>query len=85
MSLASSARICLDVLRLATSAPAPGAIADLDYAWPDPTSEDRIAEQYSDEAGTMISQRRHEFDATGAHFAADDVAAVELMGRQGLF
>ena len=76
--------ICLDVLRLATSEAAPGTIADLDYVWPDPTWEDRIAEQYRGEADTVISQRRHEFDASGVHFAADAVAAVELMGRRGL-
>lgn len=76
--------ICLDVLRLATSAAAPGAIADLDYTWPDPAWRETIVQQYRDEAGTVVSQRRHEFDATGAHFAADDVVTVELLGRQGL-
>jgi D-proline reductase (dithiol) PrdB len=76
--------ICLDVLGLATSAASPGAIANLSYQWPDPTWEDRIVQQYRDEADTVVSQRRHEFDASGAHFAADEVAAVESMGRRGL-
>ncbi|HVC42109.1 MAG TPA: hypothetical protein VND54_09050 [Candidatus Saccharimonadales bacterium] len=75
--------ICLDVLGLATSAASPGAIAHLDYQWPDPMWEDRVVQQYRDEAATVISQRRHEFDASGAHFAADEVAAVESMGQHG--
>lgn len=76
--------ICLDVLGLATSAASPGAIANLAYQWPDPTWEDRIVQQYRDEAETVVSQRRHEFDASGAHFAADEVAAIESMGRRRL-
>ena len=76
--------ICLDVLGLASTASGPGAIAHLAYEWPDPTWEDRIVQQYHDEAETVVSQRRHEFDATGVHFAAAEVTAVELMGQRGL-
>ncbi len=75
--------ICLDVLRLATSATIPGDITDLGYKWHDPSWADQIVQQYHNEAETVISQRRHEFNAAGEHFAAKEVAAVEAMGRQG--
>jgi D-proline reductase (dithiol) PrdB len=76
--------ICLEILGLAASATSPGAIANLSHQWPDPTWEERIVQQYQDEADTVVSQRRYEFDASGAHFAADEVIAVESMGRHGL-
>jgi hypothetical protein len=75
--------ICLDVLRLAESATIPGDIARLPHTWPDPSWADAVAQQYRDEADTVISQRSHEFNAAGEHFAADEVAAVEAMGREG--
>ena len=76
--------ICLDVLGLATTATVPGTITDLNYQWPEPMWEEQVVQRYRDEADTVMSQRRHEFDASGAHFAADEVAAVESMGRRGL-
>jgi D-proline reductase (dithiol) PrdB len=76
--------ICLDVLRLASSATVPGSIADLDYQWPDPSWVEQMQQQYRDEADTVISQRKYEFDKAGNHFAAAQVSAVEAMGRDGL-
>ncbi len=75
--------ICLDLLSLATTATEPGAIVDLDYRWPDPSWADATAQQYRDEAETVISQRRHEFDEAGTHFAAREVVEVEAMSRAG--
>lgn len=75
--------ICLEVLRLATSATIPGEITALDHTWPDPHWADKIVRQYREEADIVKSQRRHEFNAAGEHFAAAEVAAVEAMGRDG--
>ena len=76
--------ICLDVLSLAVSAVAPGEIADLGYTWPEGPWHERVARQYREEAATVVSQRQHEFDAHGRHFAADEVRAVEAMAAEGL-
>jgi D-proline reductase (dithiol) PrdB len=75
--------ICLDVLRLAESATIPGCIEDLGYTWPDPAWSDTVVQHYRSEAGTVIAQRSHEFNAAGEHFAAAQVAVVESMGRRG--
>jgi hypothetical protein len=40
-------------------------------------------QQYRDDADVVTSQRSHEFNAAGEHFAAAEVAAVEEMGRRG--
>jgi D-proline reductase (dithiol) PrdB len=76
--------ICLEVLRLAESATARGGIAELDFTWPEPDWADRVVQQYRDEADTVKSQRSHEFNAAGEHFAAAEVAAVEEMARRGV-
>jgi hypothetical protein len=75
--------ICLAVLRLATSATTPGDITELSNAWPIPDWADHVVQQYRDEADIVTSQRSHEFNAAGEHFAAAEVAAVEEMGRRG--
>jgi D-proline reductase (dithiol) PrdB len=75
--------ICLEVLQLATSATIPGEITALDHAWPDPDWAAQVVQQYRDEADTVKSQRSHEFNETGVHFAAAEVASVEAMGRDG--
>jgi D-proline reductase (dithiol) PrdB len=75
--------ICLEVLRLSTANTTPGDIAELDFTWPDPSWAARVVEQYREEADIVKSQRSHEFNAAGVHFAAAEVAAVEAMGRQG--
>jgi hypothetical protein len=75
--------ICLEVLRLATSAVRPGEISELPWSWPDPSWAEKVTQEYRDEADTVISQRSHEFNAAGEHFAAAEVAAVEEMARRG--
>ncbi|MDQ2959736.1 MAG: hypothetical protein M3R48_01600 [Candidatus Dormibacteraeota bacterium] len=75
--------ICLDVLRLATTATIPGEVSELPFAWPDPLWADLVVQQYRDEADTVIAQRSHEFNAAGEHFAAAEVTAVEEMSRRG--
>jgi D-proline reductase (dithiol) PrdB len=75
--------ICLEVLRLATSATIPGEITALDFTWPEPNWGEQIVRQYRDEADTVRSQRSHEFTDAGVHFAAAEVAAVEAMSRDG--
>ena len=76
--------ICLEVLRTAESAILPGEIVPLGFTWPEPSWADDIVQQYRDEAETVRSQRSHEFNHAGVHFAAAEVAAVETMGRDGL-
>jgi D-proline reductase (dithiol) PrdB len=75
--------ICNDVLGVAASATTPGTIVSLDYRWPDATWQDQIIQQYRDEAATVVSQRNHEFDEHGFHFAAREAADVESMGLRG--
>ncbi len=76
--------IVRDVLELAEADLQPGAIVDLDHAWPDPGWEGQVLDRYRKEADTVRSQREKEFGPDGRHLALEEVAAVEQMAADGL-
>ncbi|HVC40239.1 MAG TPA: hypothetical protein VNH20_09800 [Candidatus Dormibacteraeota bacterium] len=71
--------ICLSVLGLAELVEVPGEIADLPYAWPEPDWDNEIAELYRRDRKTVARQRQAEFDSSGRHWAADQVALIEAL------
>lgn len=80
--------IVRDVLSLAEQDHAPGEIVDLPYRWHEPDWEQRIIEQYRDEADTVRKQRSKEFapegsEEPGRHVALEEVRALEAMAAAG--
>ncbi|MGC2190846.1 MAG: hypothetical protein WA751_00735 [Candidatus Dormiibacterota bacterium] len=74
--------ICRATLELADSAAVPGTIHDLPFIWPEPDWASKVAELYRRDRKTVTRQRQVEFDASGVHRAAEQVAVVEeLLGR----
>jgi len=72
-------RILAATLEAAAGMSLPGAVVELDEAWPEPGWEKAVVEQYEREAATVAAQRAHEFDAEGRHVAAEQAELVAAM------